>query len=144
MSIVVHGTVRVKAKIRGLLPEYAAALRPQLEEAARDVRDEAERLIKDPPKTGRVYMKTKPTKRRHQASAPGQSPADDMGELVNSLGVLKTDLRNLRIYIFASAKHARFLEFGTRRMAARPFLRRALNNLRADIIARLRAVRPIT
>lgn len=40
----------------------------------------------------------------------------------------------------ATAPHARFVELGTRRMAARPFLRPALMAVRADLVARIRTI----
>lgn len=79
-------------------------------------------LIQSPPKSGRIYRRRGVT---HQASAPGEAPASDHGTLVAGR---KIDLFEayLRARLTFTAKHAKFLEFGTRRMEPRPFARRAL------------------
>lgn len=136
--------IRIGARFRGLfgLRQRARAtavgvglrLAVALDEAAQAVQGEAQRLIQDPPKTGRIYKKYMPN-RMHQASAPGEAPATDLGTLVNSIIIDRTDIKRGRIVIAATAKHAKFLELGTRTMAPRPFLRRALRTMRGRIIA---------
>lgn len=109
-----------------------------LDEAAAAVQGEAQRLIADPPKTGRVYQKYNP-RRVHQASAKGQAPATDLGTLIQSIVIDRTDVPRGRIVIAATAKHAKFLELGTRKMAPRPFLRRALRTMRRRVIRIVRS-----
>lgn len=78
------------------------------------------------PGHGRVYRKSNP-KRVHQASAPGAPPATDLGLLAASYRwALGTDSRGLFAVVGSGLKKARYLELGTRKMAARPVLRRAL------------------
>lgn len=78
----------------------------------------------------------KPVKRRryHRASAPGEAPAIDTGHLVNS--IRSTFPTKLKGVLNIGAAYASFLEFGTRKMAARPFIEpafagvlRALSNV---------------
>lgn len=93
------------------------------------VENRAVHLIMSPPKTGRIY------RRRgieHQASAPGEAPASDTGTLVNMrrIELLPEELAAKLIF---SAKHAPFLERGTRRMEPRPFARRALAETRDEV-----------
>ena len=57
-------------------------------------------------------------------SLPGAPPADPAGRLAASVSV-DTDPDALRSVVTVSAPFAQFLEFGTIRMAARPFLRPA-------------------
>lgn len=76
-------------------------------------------------KTGEVYSRggnldTQP----HQASAAGQSPAVDTGNLMNSISVRS---QGLKAYVFTPVEYGLYLEFGTSRMAARPWLRPALD-----------------
>jgi hypothetical protein len=78
------------------------------------------------PGTGRVYRKDG---RVHQASAPGQAPAPDQGELRRSWLVRKLEPGTYRIASHLS--YAAALEFGTRRLAPRPYLRPAVERLRA-------------
>jgi len=82
------------------------------------VREEAVSLINTGPKTGRVYG-------NHQASAPGESPAGDTGDLARRIGT-DVDAATLTGSVTFSSKHARPLEYGTVNMAARPFARVAL------------------
>lgn len=76
------------------------------------------------PKSGRLYQRGKVV---HQASAPGEAPAIDTGHLVNSFFIRK--LNRLQRLITVGAEYAVHLEFGTSRMAARPFLRPALKKV---------------
>lgn len=91
------------------------------------IQREAVRLIIEEPKTGRTYGS-------HQASAPGESPASDTGRLVQSINST-FDPAAIMGTVSASALHAAFLEFGTNTMGARPFMRPALENKRAEVIA---------
>jgi hypothetical protein len=79
-------------------------------------------LIENTPKSGRVYRRRGVT---HQASAPGEPPASDTGNLVNARRI---DLHpeTLSGKLIWSSEHAWFLEHGTRHMDARPWARRAL------------------
>ncbi len=70
------------------------------------------------PWSGRLYKIGKD--RYHQASAPGEPPATDTGNLVNSIEVEK--VRPLTRHVNVHAEYAPYLEYGTARMAARPFL----------------------
>lgn len=116
----------------------SAAVQIALEEAGTIVESEARRLIMDGPKTGRVYTKYNPH-REHQASAPGEPPANDLGFLAANIVQDKADLAQGRIFIAALAKYAKFLEFGTARIAPRPFLRPALANMRGAVVRAFRA-----
>lgn len=74
------------------------------------------------PKSGNVSARGIGT---HTASAPGESPARDSGELVRKLRV---DLANVQesdptAQVISAADYAAALEFGTERVAARPYMR---------------------
>lgn len=72
---------------------------------------------------GKARTKTgKPVKRRryHRASAPGEPPAVDTGNLINSIrSQFPTKLKGV---LNIGAAYASFLEFGTRKMKARPYV----------------------
>lgn len=87
-----------------------------------DVEDRAVKLIMNPPKTGHIYRRRGVA---HQASAPGEAPANDTGRLVNArrIDLFESDLRARLTF---STEYASYLEFGTRKMEPRPFARRAL------------------
>ena len=67
-------------------------------------------------KSGQQYFSNG---KRHQSSAPGQAPANNTGALVRSIKVKKNG-RNATITI--SKDYAIYLEFGTSKMRARPFI----------------------
>ncbi len=84
-------------------------------------------------KTGKVYQHGNVS---HQASAPGQAPATDTGMLVNSIGVRRGDQAAI---VVVAARYGRDLEFGTSRMAARPYLRPALDLHQAEVLQAIAA-----
>ena len=63
------------------------------------------------PKSGRMYGS-------HRASAPGESPAVDSGNLTGSIQQIFPS--TLEAKIGTSVEYALYLEYGTGRMAARP------------------------
>ena len=78
------------------------------------------------------------TYRGHTASAPGQPPAIDTGQLVGSLGHRMTV--ETEGIVYAGVEHAGYLEKGTRKMAPRPFLEPAAKKHLPQIQAALRRV----
>jgi hypothetical protein len=105
-------------------------LRLALHEIGEEVVRETARLIKSGPKTGKVYtFRGRP----HQASAPGQAPANRSGRLADS-GNYKVK-NHQEMIVGETAEYAGFLENGTRgRMAPRPHLIRAVNNKAQDTV----------
>ena len=113
--------------------------------AAIEGRAEVVKSIQRGPKTGRVYDsifrtiggKAVPVGPRqgnglsatHQASAPGEAPASDTGRLANSIFFERV---NNRTAAFGSNLiYALYLEFGTRKIAARPYFRPAAEKISA-------------
>lgn len=86
------------------------------------VRNEAIDSIISGPKTGAVYTRRGVT---HQASAPGEPPANDLGNLQNSITV-RLFPNILAATVNSAAAYSAALEFGTVRMEPRPYMRRAL------------------
>ena len=87
-------------------------------------------------KTGRVYRRGNVV---HQASASGEYPASDEGMLVNKITTqLSTD--QLSGEVISRAEYSYALEFGTRKMGARPFMQPSLEQNRPKIYKRLRAI----
>lgn len=123
-----------------IFPELQAELQIAVIDATEGVRNEVLRLIRKPG-TGRVYRRRGVV---HRASAPGQPPATDTGFLARSVST-KYDIPNLTGSVVIGAKYGPFLEYGTSKMAERPFARVALANSRVRIQGILnRAVRDAT
>lgn len=135
-------TDRVARALRKMKQEAEREALKALKKGATEIRNEAVRLIRNPPKTGIVYgnaaakhdaaiskiMGTKRNKRLgviHQASAPGQAPAWDTGHLAGSINVA-SDASTKTVTIKVLADYGARLEFGTRNIKPRPFLRPAI------------------
>lgn len=127
----------INKNVRGAGAEYRARMLLALEAAGLIVQNAARVSILNGPKTGALYNPR--GKVQHQASAPGEAPASDTGRLVNSI-VSRVDETALVANITAGTEYAPYLEFGTRKMAARPFLNPALTNNRSKIVQVMRAV----
>lgn len=107
-------------------------LRPQLErvvqKAAHDVEGRAKISILAGGKSGRIYKRGKVT---HQASAPGEAPASDLGNLAAGIKVGSGEGPLWRV-VQSNAIYSRALEFGRLdgSIAPRPFLHPALEAVR--------------
>ena len=121
MSITITATPKTNSvliDLQNMQGTHEAGLKHALHRIGDTVKREARKLIKNGPKTGRMYG-------RHQASAPGQPPANRTGRLERSL---KYKTRNHReMTIGAYADYAGYLECGTRKMKPRPFLIKAVD-----------------
>jgi len=74
-------------------------------------------------RSGRTYL-VPGTRRSYTASAPGQPPATATSELRQSVkSSIEGKGRSVLGKVKAEAKHALPLEFGTKNMAARPFMK---------------------
>lgn len=105
-----------------------------LTKAGEIVAAEAISKIKSPPKTGRIYIKYNPF-RIHQASAPGEPPANDLGFLAANIHPQPTKKEGGALVkrINSAADYSAPLEFGTDRIAPRPFMRPSLLEKKSEI-----------
>lgn len=74
--------------------------------------------------------------KNHVASKPGEPPNADTRQLDTSINTVVAN--DLTVNVVASAPHALPLEFGTSKMAARPFLRPATRKKRREAIELVR------
>jgi HK97 gp10 family phage protein len=88
-------------------------------------------------KSGRFYRRG--ADRIHLASAPGQAPAIDYGHLIDSIQQ-KLYTTVIGGEVFTNSEYAEPLEFGTRKMAPRPFMAPALEDQLENILAKMRAL----
>lgn len=105
------------------------------EGGVRAVLGESERILKSDilnrPGTGRTYGK-------HRASAPGQPPAPDLGNLranTNAGAVVRHTEVDATGSIVANAGYAEALEKGTERMRARPYFGLLVSGYRPALTA---------
>jgi HK97 gp10 family phage protein len=126
----------------GLGPWHGAAIRAEvmaeaakrLEAAAIDVQNHAKRLLSTSG-TARVRGAGGRFGRRYGAnpSAPGQPPHKQTGRL--RMSVTREMVGQTVARVGTNLKYGLYLEMGTRKMAARPWLRRALEERKARIRA---------
>lgn len=156
----ISGGQRLRQQLRAITTLVQREVREAVKLSALEVDRVMKRRIQKGPKTGRLYrrssIKRRSTKglralglRRapgspklvvgytyHRASAPGESPATDTGRLVSSIAI-RYDAANIRatvgVHDEVGVRYARFLEFGTRRMRPRPFVRPTFQETKADI-----------
>lgn len=77
--------------------------------------------IRSGAKSGNVYFRKNPD-RYVQASAPGEAPANDLGNLADSITFQLFGTREKLGSVSVLAFYAADLEFGTSKIAPRPFL----------------------
>ena len=110
-----------------------SGLRQGMFRAGQALRSEASREILKGTKTGIIYIRRTSSgrRRRHQSSAPGQTHANLSGELRRSLSYQLHGASEIEFGYGVSSgneapDHAKWVEFGTSRMKARPSLRNAI------------------
>ena len=124
ISIKVHKRSRkVLLNVPNLVNKYPARIEQALKDIGDEVVKETRVLIKSKNKTGRIYRFRG---RLHQASAPGEAPANRTGRLLKSSNYAVRNQQQLSIG--ESAPYAVFLEDGTRKIKPRPHLIRAIHN----------------
>ena len=95
------------------------------------IRGEAIKSIQSGAKSGVMYQKYNP-RREHRASAPGQAPASDTGNLVSKI-IVKQKTKNI-VNVESNADYSAFLEYGTSKMDPRPFMLPAFEKSKKPII----------
>ena len=75
-------------------------------------------------RSGRTYF-VPGTMRTYTASAPGEAPAQAIGELRRSVRTQVENGSTIIGYVGSTLIYAPCLEFGTRKMAARPWLKKS-------------------
>jgi hypothetical protein len=140
--------------------EMAREIDAVCEATALDIQARAQMAIQNPPKSGRIYelgeqqISFKTAKgqevsftarkgkasRLHQASAPGEAPATDTGNLVGSAYTKK--LGDADYETGFTAEYAAHLEYGAPKaaIAARPFLRPAVAAVKDRFISAIRRI----
>ena len=132
---------RVLAKLEGVEKASRRGIRAAWFQYAKDLKAEANRAILAKDKAGRVYIirDRAGRRRRHRASAPGQSHANRTGALRRSLSWQVFGDTQMDFGYGASAttagapRYAKFVEEGTSRMEARPSLENAVSATQANL-----------
>jgi HK97 gp10 family phage protein len=112
-------------KLRSLMPAIVPDISKALFAAGEVLAVEAQTSITEGSVSGR----------QHIPSAAGQPPNADTHHLANNIEV--TQDAPLKVVVTSKAKYSASLEYGTSRMAARPFMRPAVERTRAEINKRI-------
>ena len=122
-------------KVLSQLENLNKQLEPEFQEivkgGAQLIRGEAIKSIQTGAKSGVMYQMYNP-RREHRASAPGQAPASDTGNLVSKI-IVKQKTRNIT-NVESNANYSAFLEYGTSKMQARPFMLPAFEKSKKPIL----------
>lgn len=119
----------IRARMKAFRSDpYQRAVSAALFEAAELVQREAQISITRGSSSGQSGGK-----HQHVASRPGEAPNNEFGTLANNIEATMEGPRTARVT--SNAQHSVPLEFGTSKMAARPFLRPARDRKRKEIEA---------
>lgn len=114
-----HKNRVVFAQIQTAVPTIRSEMILALHEIGRENVRHLRKLIKNPPHTGRIYNRPGNMGLRHQASAPGEAPADQTGRLRKSVGYKVRGSKmfggSLVMEFGESAPYGIFLERGTKK-----------------------------
>lgn len=139
VRVKVIGGERLRANLRALPGKIRKPVQRAVLDGANDVRNEILQSMR-PPKGGETY--TVPgTKRKYQASAPGEAPAVATGRLRGSVGIRLDEDRlgaTIGVHELSQVKYAAALEFGTAKMEARPWLFPAFEKTKKRVRERIR------
>ena len=131
INVKVTGLKKAQDALKKLEKDLEQPFREIILGSAQLIRGEAIKSIQTGPKSGRIYEKYNP-RRTHKSSAPGQAPASDTGNLVSQIRVRQKNPDE--VVVESNALYSSFLEFGTSKMLARPFLFPATERSRPKIV----------
>jgi len=107
------------ARLTELVNKHPTQADDWLRGVAEEMVGDVKLSMTDSPATGRVYARGQ--NRTHTASSPGNAPRPDMGTL---MGSIRQERRGALHYVLTDGvEYGIYLEDGTERMAARPFMR---------------------
>ena len=119
INIKVTNLKKAMAQLKTLQKDLEPDFQEVVKGGAQLIREEAIKSIQTGAKSGIVYEKYNP-RRTHRASAPGEAPASDTGNLVSKI-IVKQKSKD-RVFVESNANYSAFLEYGTSKMLPRPFL----------------------
>lgn len=136
IRVTIVGSAELQRRLIRIAKEQLSGQEQALLLAANDVRTEAVKSIQQGGRSGVTRVVTKSGK-THTASAPGEPPKTDTGSLVSSIfAELRKGIRP-EAFVGSDIVYATHLEFGTSRMAARPWLHPAFVRMKPRIKKRL-------
>lgn len=135
MNLDIEGLPEVRRAMRAYKDDAHKAVQDTVRVTALSVEGDAIKSIERGNKSGKVYTRGGTS---HQASAPGEAPASDTGNLTNNI---KSIIGLFIAYVGynQSDDYPEYLEYGTQDMEARPWLTPARDKNRSDFARRMKA-----
>lgn len=131
----------ISVKLQSMIPGLIRSMRDNAQRAVKvtvlNIQSDARRMMASEQKHGRYYKR--PGGKTHIASKPGEAPAVDTGNLLNSV-LIEFELNGLTGYTYVIPEYGLILELGGARVAARPFMKPAAEGQRRAFISRLNGV----
>lgn len=118
ISIQIDGLNAMRRALQNAKGQMRKAVEDEVRKSVLRVQTAAVKRIQRGPATGETYEKYNP-RRTHTASASGQPPQSDTGRLASSI---ENRVDGDTGYVFTRVDYGKHLEFGTSKMAARPWL----------------------
>jgi len=132
INIEMDGIAALSRQLAELAGDADAVMTEIVTNLAVDTQQEAVQGIQRGPATGAV----RPDGSR--ASAPGEYPMSDTGRLANNVVANLPTSGNISAEVGTNIQYGRYLEFGTSRMAARPWLLPSFNKAKAGVEGKLK------
>lgn len=136
VSVTVNGIEDLMGDLSKLAKISDDLLVDTLNDLVMDTQQEAVRGIQRGPASGRTYKRGTVT---HKASAPGQFPMSDTGRLASNVEFeVATKGRQVAV-VGTNIVYGAYLEFGTSKMAARPWLMPSFRKASEGVAKELKA-----
>ena len=136
VTISLTGGKELSAALKAMGGKLEAEVGKAVVGTALELQGDVRKRIQRGPASGRVYQRQNP-RRTHQASAPGEAPQSDTGRLASSI-FFEVD-GALTATVGSRLAYAQWLEYGTTRMAQRPYFRPAVEAMKGKFQKRLEA-----
>lgn len=138
------GNVQAFESAENIAAKTRFGIEKALWHSGKDIQGEFNRQVLAKNKTGRLYIRRTRggAKRKHRASAPGETPANRTGAYRKAFSFNVDGAHQLKVGIAAvdngsDGKYPLYLEVGTSRMKPRPGLRNAVSASERSIIRNL-------
>lgn len=123
--VFLEGDKDLQRAIDKMVKDNVQELDQLLSKMAFSTQSSAIKLINTGGRAGKLYKRRSVS---HIASASGEAPKTDTGQLVSNITVERNTISDYNIGSRKGAPHGFWLEFGTRNMSPRPWLRPSFND----------------
>jgi hypothetical protein len=138
MSVTLTGDKKLRQVLDDMGEAGQTAVAEFVTDSAIETHRAAVRGIQRGPASGRMYRKYNPS-RLHQASAPGEYPMSDRGRLASSVQLEPVvSIKKPVARVGTALMYGRYLEFKNEYLGGRPWLSRAIAEMRAGAEQRLK------